>query len=479
MNKPIMKLLSLVLVLALLIGMLPAEAMAAAFENTQATVSTEALSAKEAVVVAEDTAKRTEYTKQFRMSNGMYIAAVYPEPVHFEEDGAWVDIDNTLKLSRGAYTNTAGIWEVSLPQQLSGDSRITVTRNGHTLSFGMAGELHKSGDHELMSASAVGRAAETVQIQVNGVAETYVVTGAKTSAAQLREVTPEAGDDTPEEMRLDKLSSRLQYGEVYANTDILYDLQSSKVKESVVMERYSSTLRGYRYYLETGEMIPVLNEAGQILFLDPENKETVMAMEAPFLVDSSLEFSYDIDVQIQPNGSGYILTYLLPRDWLADSSRVWPVTLDPVVTPELSLNNIDDQTVMSKKEKEHTWGMIQAGYYSTEGITRFYLKYNDLPALTSSDVIVGATLKLHKLESSTSYAQVQVHKVKTTWESSKIHWSNKPDFDEMIVDSLNVRWSGDYYWNVTDIVREWYIGVNTGMMFKCPVSVENAGVNNF
>ena len=479
MNKPIMKLLSLVLVLALLIGMLPAEAMAAAFENTQATVSTEALSAKEAVVVAEDTAKRTEYTKQFRMSNGMYIAAVYPEPVHFEEDGAWVDIDNTLKLSRGAYTNTAGIWEVSLPQQLSGDSRITVTRNGHTLSFGMAGELHKSGDHELMSASAVGRAAETVQIQVNGVAETYVVTGAKTSAAQLREVTPEAGDDTPEEMRLDKLSSRLQYGEVYANTDILYDLQSSKVKESVVMERYSSTLRGYRYYLETGEMIPVLNEAGQILFLDPENKETVMAMEAPFLVDSSLEFSYDIDVQIQPNGSGYILTYLLPRDWLADSSRVWPVTLDPVVTPELSLNNIDDQTVMSKKEKEHTWGMIQAGYYSTEGITRFYLKYNDLPALTSSDVIVGATLKLHKLESSTSYAQVQVHKVKTTWESSKIHWSNKPDFDEMIVDSLNVRWSGDYYWNVTDIVREWYIGENTGMMFKCPDSVENAGVNNF
>ena len=53
----------------------------------------------------------------------------------------------------------------------------------------MAGELHKSGDHELMSASAVGRAAETAQINVNGVAETYAVTGAKTSAAQLQAIT--------------------------------------------------------------------------------------------------------------------------------------------------------------------------------------------------------------------------------------------------------------------------------------------------
>ena len=57
------------------------------------------------------------------------------------------------------------------------------------MDFGMAGELHKSGDHELMSASAVGREAETAQINVNGVAETYAVTGAKTSAAQLQAIT--------------------------------------------------------------------------------------------------------------------------------------------------------------------------------------------------------------------------------------------------------------------------------------------------
>ena len=189
MNKPVIKILSLVLVLALVIGMRPAEAVAAAFEGTQASVSSQVFSTEGAAVVAEDTGKRTEYTKQFRMSNGMYIAAVYPEPVHFEEDGAWVDIDNTLKLSRGVYTNTAGIWDVSLPQQLSENAMITITRNGYTLSFGMAGELHKNNNHELMSASEVGRAAETAQINVNGVAETYAVTGAKTSAAQLQAIT--------------------------------------------------------------------------------------------------------------------------------------------------------------------------------------------------------------------------------------------------------------------------------------------------
>lgn len=89
------------------------------------------------------------------MDNGLFIAAVYSEPVHYEKDGQWVEIDNTLTAQlNGTYTNTAGVWNVSFPNQLTKDARISVTKDTYTLSFGMAGELRTSGDLEVISAEA-------------------------------------------------------------------------------------------------------------------------------------------------------------------------------------------------------------------------------------------------------------------------------------------------------------------------------------
>ena len=74
---------------------------------------------------------------------------------------------------------------------------------------------------------------------------------------------------------------------------------------------------------------------------------------------------------------------------------------------------------------------------------------------------------------------VEVHKVLDTWDSVGLTWSNMPDTDDTIEDFANVRGWGYYYWDVTDIVREWYEGENTGMMFKAPDDVEKAGVKRF
>ena len=48
--------------------------------------------------IAEITEERDTYTKVFRMSDGSYTAAVYPQPVHFEQEGEMKEIDNTLEL---------------------------------------------------------------------------------------------------------------------------------------------------------------------------------------------------------------------------------------------------------------------------------------------------------------------------------------------------------------------------------------------
>ena len=301
MRKMLLKTCSLLLVIVLLANMLPLQIFAEQLNTEELSPITPStnISEQETVsgqIVEELTDKRTEYTKQFRMDNGLFIAAVYNEPVHYEKNGQWIEIDNTLAAQlNGTYTNTAGVWNVSFPNQLTKDNQISIVKGNYTLSFGMAGELRTSGDLEIMSAedpavpAVTGEVLSPAELIEGSTAETFAVTQAQAATAQLETVDIDAikADATYPEMVAEKLSSGLLYSNVYGTTDIHYQLNSNKVKESVILESYSSTLRGYRYTLEVGELNPVLQDDGSIHFYDAKNKEIVMVMEAPFMADRS------------------------------------------------------------------------------------------------------------------------------------------------------------------------------------------------
>lgn len=66
--------------------------------DVAAVTETEDTSAAAVHIVEEDISKRTANTKTYRRSDGSYTAAVYPYAVHYEEDGTYKDIDNSLTL---------------------------------------------------------------------------------------------------------------------------------------------------------------------------------------------------------------------------------------------------------------------------------------------------------------------------------------------------------------------------------------------
>ena len=141
MKSKLQKLLSLLLVLALLTQILPAavfatedggagaSAVGAAATGSEdvGTASTgsgdigaaagkDALQAQAAdapadapaEVLFEEASLREETVKQFRMSDGSYVAVQYDTPVHYQdEDGAWQDIDNRLNETTASYTVAA------------------------------------------------------------------------------------------------------------------------------------------------------------------------------------------------------------------------------------------------------------------------------------------------------------------------------------------------------------------------------------
>ena len=475
MCKKLLKLCSMLLVFVMVLNMLPLRSFAEDFRESLTTdaMIQEDISAN-AQIVEENPEKRTEYSKEFKMSNGLYMAAVYPDPVHYLEDGQWKDIDNTLKLStNGTYTNTAGVWEVSFPQQLSGAKSVSITKDGYTLSFAMAGELRSSS--ELVTAS----------ISTESSNEALTVAGMQTSSAQLQVVDNTAREAAMEhpEMLPDKLRSRLSYSNVYQNTNVVYDLDSNKVKESIILQAYSSTLRGYRYTLNVGSLLPVLEDSGQITLYAPDGETVVMVMPAPYLLDANYAYSGDIQVQLTGSGGTYTLTYLLPRQWLASEERAWPVVLDPVIEAETNVLNIEDRRISENTTWTHNHHRLEAGYDDTNGITRSYLKFVELPARTSSDVVVGATLHLDqpttRSDPDMSFC-VEVHKVTETWDSQTITWANQPAFTDTTEDYCIVRGTPNYYgWVITDIVRSWYADGNNGLMFKSTDAVEAAGVDSW
>ena len=214
MENRFIKLLSMFLVVVLLINMLPMSIFAEEFREQltmQDSVSLEKTEAGDTYVVSELTDKRTQYTKEFLLSNGLHMATVYADPVHYEQDGKWAEIDNTLVAhSDGTLRNTAGAWNVSFPNQLSRSNSVTIEKDGYTLSFTMAGELRSSG--ELMTA-AMGTAAT----------EHLAVSQMQTAAASVQSIDTaalEAGYMYPEAAPT-KLDSQLRYNGVYANTDVM------------------------------------------------------------------------------------------------------------------------------------------------------------------------------------------------------------------------------------------------------------------
>lgn len=257
--------------------------------------------------------------------------------------------------------------------------------------------------------------------------------------------------------------------------DVRYDLQSDILKESIVIRSASDSREGYRYLLQTGELTLTLQEDGSVDAMSADSETPVFHMPAPYLYDANGRYNDEIQVKLTQQAAGaYELTYLLPQEWMNAAERAYPVVLDPIVEADLRAKNIQDQTVAPGKNFNYLWGMVEAGYYAPYGVERFYMQYVDLPALTSADVVVQASISLYKLQKSSKSSQVNVHHVSGSWDSRTLQWSNRPDYDSRVQDYLMVQDTGWYTWDITDIAQKWYQTGNNGMLFKMPDSVENA-----
>ncbi|MBQ8868630.1 MAG: carbohydrate binding domain-containing protein, partial [Oscillospiraceae bacterium] len=284
--------ISLVLCLVMFVEMIPPELVWAA---SDALVSESDLAASETVpyentILFEDPSLREENKKEYRMSDGSYKAIVYPQPIHYQENGQWQDIDNTLTLdeSAGGYTNAASDFSVTFAKKSSSKKLVEIKTDDYKLSWGFVG----SNDNK--------------------------------SAKKKTKVT---SDDIT---ALDELSDGLYYNDIYNDVDVEYLLQSKTIKENIILKTKEAQ-QSFELELKLNKATAVLNSDRTVSIILSDGTEAAK-FSAPFMYDAKGVQSTDVAVSLSGSGNKYTLTLTPSKEWLNAEDRAYPVTIDPVVT---------------------------------------------------------------------------------------------------------------------------------------------------
>lgn len=140
--KKCSKIVSMLLMLALLISPLSVAAMAEEVLQPAVSAVESENAAEEAYIVEEDESLRDEFSKHFINSDGTYTAVTYAEAVHYQDGDEWEEIDNTLvsvtENGKQVYTNRSGgiadIPKVTF-QQNEADKTASISVDGYSISW--------------------------------------------------------------------------------------------------------------------------------------------------------------------------------------------------------------------------------------------------------------------------------------------------------------------------------------------------------
>lgn len=452
-----MKIISGILSVVLLLSAIPMQVFAA--EQPEAEIGTQQeeiltdetpeenteSEAEPAEILSEDTEKREENVKHFRMSDGTMQAAQYAESVHFLKDGVWTDYDNTLTevdadeeenegrslLKNKDLTNQAADYSVRLSKKTNGKKFVRIEKDGYKLSW-------------------------------------YYV-GASKSTAKVAKAEDD-GDPTT----LEKVSSTVTYKDVFKSTDFEYILSSTGLKENLILDSKKAPTEFTAEYKVNG-LTPVQIDE-KTIELRAEDGTVIYTITAPFMTDADGAYSDGVTLTLESvKNNTFTVKITLDSTWLDADDRAYPVTVDPVL--ETSQSWTDDDNIESAYIAEATpgtsygrggssyEGSLYVGKTNGKGKTCALLKVPHLPTLTVADKVVHAEMAVF-VRACYPELRMDLHRVTTDWNQSTVCWNSGVGFDGAITDYQIVQYmeetdEGKERWQrfeITDLVRGWYCG---------------------
>lgn len=302
--------------------------------------------------VGEVMSLRQTNSETYLLSDGSYECIVYPGNKYYtDEHNTLKLIDNTLLLDEASiktgqrnYTNTGNSFQVAFS-----DSRVpsvTIAKGNQSIHFQPE---TVSGGNQLGSATAN---------------QTTVTVGAVRNCAPLTQLA-DTGDNT------------ITYTNVFQDTNFVYVLTNSAVKEYIVLNSpLAPNTFTFRFTLEN---LTLKAGDGIGIFLDEQNNE-VFRLDQLFAMDTNEEMTDALSYTFSSiKGSRDILvTLTLDQAFLTDADRAFPVVIDPSIM--LTSSKTQDASVYSANPNTNYQmdNRLRTGKSSTYGVGRTYIQY-DIP----------------------------------------------------------------------------------------------------
>ena len=439
-----------------------------------------------AYIVGEDESLRKENEKHFHLSDGSYIAAVYPEAVHYLEDGEWEEIDNTLSLTEDGYVNAENDFNVTFSADNSSSDLYTLTDGEHSVKFILRTNnendstlysLRMSSDRNITLHKAEEQSIAYFDVKsVTESVDIFKKNNPDATEEQIEEVVIAQNEENMRQrdflLQPKKLTSSLNYADIIGTVDIEYIVTPSAVKENIILETVNDG-KVFEFIIDT-DLVPVMNNDGTIDLMDGE--DIVFSMPAPYMYDANGEMSFDVEYSLKTENEKVILTITADNEWINAEEREFPVTIDPTVSSgktnsadwNIITDYISDGDKVSSNQGSEYWCM---GCDSEEGNYYAYMKVNYLPDIPYNCKYTGASISMYMypngfIQNGAASFNLMVQEALATWtaQANSATANNNPiiDYKTLVASQQGKRISFD----ITNAAINWYNdNANNGLIF--------------
>ena len=478
--KTFIKTMSLIMSVIMFLGVFSAANPAIAAEIQKTEMSEEMLTTDnsentddtetEIEVLNEIADLRDEYTKHFRQSDGSYIAAKYSSPVHYQENGKWVEYDFTIEENNsGKIFSTDSVFEpvssdvaIKFPTKISkdGSNEIKIDIADTTISF-----VPKISQNGLKNASGdIADETELVSKKItDDASSTYSLKSDNTEKSEYEN-----------KLGVDKRKGAVKYENVFEDVNLEYEISSNVIKESIVLEKKQDK-NVFEFTMDLGDLYPKKEQDGSIvLYTDSGYANAQSVIAPPYMVDSSGVYSDAVSMDLIPDGDKYTLTITADKNWLNNKQRAYPVVIDPTILLDINRQNtIDCYVDASSPNISYPYDYYLYAGHSTLGKTRTFVKFN-LPELPDECcVIQNVALNIYQksVDAGSEKRFISVHTVTENWNNTTLSptWNDQPEFATTALDYAELTYGyGDLYrFDITRAAKSWFEnGNNYGVVLK-------------
>lgn len=236
---------------------------------------------------------RDEFSTKFEGPDGSKVVQLSGEALNVQDrDGKWVAASDELTGSDGGWTAGKHPLRPFFPKVTDDSDEVTVTRDGHTVSFSLI--------------------------------------GAKDSESKGPTTTPATESAT---------KNTIRYPRVLPGVDVTYEVIGDSVKETLVISEAAKDDRtSWTWRLDTGDLKPRL-VAGSVVELLDTAGEVVLSVPTPVAWDSSVVDGEQASAETTLTATlaraadrTWRYTLVVDPDWMVAADRVYPVYVDPSFT---------------------------------------------------------------------------------------------------------------------------------------------------